>query len=195
MPPSPDDRVRVGEIPVELFEPADAAPPRPGVLVIHESYGLNDDIRRIARRFADNGYVAAAPDVVSQGVRLVCVVRAMRELQTGRGRTVDALEAVLDMLRARDDVGRVGAAGFCFGGGFALLLACRERLDAAAVYYGETRPREELARACPLVGGYGGKDRYLAGKARKLVVTLDDLGAEHDIRIYPDAGHLYMSRA
>src|SRR3954452_13843083 len=95
--------VRAGdrEVPVEVFEPPEGTPtPRAGVLVIHESYGLNDDIRRLARRFASNGYVAAAPDVLTGGPKLLCVARAMRELAAGEGRTVAALEAVLDMLAA-----------------------------------------------------------------------------------------------
>src|SRR5947209_11858182 len=95
MPPSPDDRVRVGEIPVELFEPADAAPPRPGVLVLHESFGLNDDIRRIARRFADAGYVALTPDLYSHGRRIVCLSRVMIDLVRGSiaGEIADILSA------------------------------------------------------------------------------------------------------
>ena len=180
------------EPPVEVFEP-DGPGPHPGVVVIHESYGLNDDIRRIARRFADNGYVAVAPDLLTGGPKLVCVMRAMGDLRKGRGPAVDALEGVLSKLEARDDVGKVGVAGFCFGGGFALLLATRGRVPVAGVYYGEIRKREELAKACPIVGGYGGKDRMFGGKGRKLIATLDELGIEHDVKVYDDAGHSFMS--
>ena len=180
------------EPPVEVFEP-DGPGPHPGVVVIHESYGLNDDIRRIARRFADNGYVVAAPDLLTGGPKLVCVMRAMGDLRKGRGPAVDALEGVLAKLEARDDVGKVGVAGFCFGGGFALLLATRGRIPVAGVYYGETRKRDELAKACPIVGGYGGKDRMFGNKGRKLVATLDELGIEHDMKVYDDAGHSFMS--
>src|SRR6476646_6072902 len=97
--------------PVEVFEPSGDGP-HPGVVVIHESYGLNDDIRRIARRFADNGYVAVAPDLLTGGPKLVCVMRAMRELRKGSGPAVDALDGVLADRRARDDVDKVGVAGF-----------------------------------------------------------------------------------
>jgi len=178
--------------PVEVFEPA-APGPHPGVVVIHESYGVNDDIRRIARRFADNGYVVAAPDLLKGGPKLVCIMRAMRDLRSGRGPAVDALEKVIADLEARDDVTKVGVAGFCMGGGFALLLATRGRIPVAGVYYGDTRPREELAKACPIVGGYGGKDRMFGEKGRKLIRTLDELGIENDLKVYDDAGHSYMS--
>lgn len=183
------------EIPIELFTPPPDGSVRPGVLVIHEVYGVNDDIRRIARRFAENGYVAAAPDLMAGGFKLRCIVRAITALRSGRGGALDELEAVIEWLGARPEVGKVGAAGFCLGGGFALLLGCRERVAASAVYYGEIRSREELSPACPLTGGYGGKDRLFRGKGRKLVATLDELGAEHDIKIYDDAGHSYMSDA
>jgi carboxymethylenebutenolidase len=183
--------------PVEIFRPGAAAggPPWPGVVVIHEIFGANDDMRRIARRFADAGYLAAVPDLFAAGLHLVCLVRAMQALQAGAGPMVDELEAVIGTLEARSDVGRVAAAGFCMGGGFALLLGTRQRVGAAAVFYGDTRPHDELARACPLTGGYGGRDRIFAAKGRELIATLDGLGKEHDIRMYEDAGHSYMSDA
>lgn len=164
-----------------------------GVLVIHEMWGVNDDIRRIARRFADSGYVAAAPDILTGGLKIICLMRAMQDMQRGTGRAVDQLDAVTRLLEQRPDVERVGVAGFCLGGGFALLLGCRQKVSVAAVYYGDPRPRDELARSCPLVGGYGADDRRLAGKAREMIDTLDEVGVEHDFRIYDGAGHSYMS--
>jgi carboxymethylenebutenolidase len=181
-------------VPVEIFRPPGAGP-WPGLVVIHEIFGLNDDIRGIARRFADHGYLAAAPDLMAAASRLVCLVQVARAMHDGSGPMVAELEAVIAALAARPDVGKVGAVGFCMGGGFALLLGTRERVAAAGVYYGETRSRAELARACPLVGGYGAKDRLFAGKARRLVADLDALGKEHDVRIYEDAGHSYMNHS
>ncbi len=195
---SPDETtsidIRHRSVPVEIFKPR--GPGRhPGVLVIHEVYGLNADIRRIARRFGDEGYLAAAPDLTLGGHWIGCMRQAMAALQSGSGPLVKELEAVIAMLEARPDVGRVGAVGFCMGGGFALLLGTRERVSAAGVFYGDTRPREELARACPLTGGYGGKDRMYAPKGRALIAALNELGKEHDIRMYDDAGHSYMNNA
>jgi carboxymethylenebutenolidase len=184
-------------IPVEIFRPSAAShpPPWPGLVVIHEIFGTNDDIRGIARRFADEGYLAAVPNLMAGGLHLACVLRAMRALAAGRGPAVDALEAVVDVLEARSDAGKVGAVGFCMGGGFALLLGTRERLAAAGVFYGDIRQREELARVCPVTGGYGGRDRLFAPKGRELIAALDALGREHDVRIYEHAGHSYMNRA
>jgi carboxymethylenebutenolidase len=182
------------EIPVELFLPRDGRRSA-GIMVLHEIFGVNDDIRRIARRFADAGYVAAAPDLMRAGAHLLCVLRAMQALRAGAGPMVEALERVAALLETRPDVQRVGAVGFCMGGGFALLLGCRQRVTAAGVFYGDIRSRDELARACPLTGGYGGKDRIFAPKGRQLIATLNDLGKEHDVRIYEACGHSYMNEA
>lgn len=181
-------------VPVEVFRPA-SAPPWPGIVVIHEIFGANADIHGIARRFAEAGYLAAVPDLMADGVYVACVLRAMQALRAGTGAIVDELEAVVALLESRSDVTRVGAVGFCMGGGFALLLGTRERVAVAGVYYGDTRSREELARVCPLTGGYGGLDRMFGPKGRQLIATLDELGKEHDIRVYEDAGHSYMNRA
>ena len=181
-------------VPVEIFKPQGTGP-FPGLVVIHEIFGLNDDIRRIARRFASEGFLAATPDLMADGLRIRCVWLAMRALQSGSGAMVEELETLIRLLESRPDVGRVGAVGFCMGGGFALLLGTRERVAAAGIYYGETRSREELARACPVVGGFGAKDRSFAGKGRELIRNLTELGKEHDVRLYEDAGHSYMSRS
>lgn len=178
---------------MEIFR-REGSGPGPAVLVIHEVYGLNDDIRGIARRFAREGFLAAAPDLLAGGLRLRCIAQAMRALRSGSGPMVAELESLIEELEARADVTRVGAVGFCMGGGFALLLGTRQRVGAAGVFYGEIRPREELERSCPLVGGYGGRDRMFAGKGRELIATLDSLGREHDVRMYEDAGHSYMNR-
>jgi carboxymethylenebutenolidase len=184
-----------GTVPVEIFRPRAANGRVPAVVVIHEIFGANDDIRRIARRFADEGYLAAVPDLMAAGLRPVCVWQAMRALRAGAGPMVDELEAVIALLRARPEVRAVGAVGFCMGGGFALVLATRATVAAAGVYYGDGRRRSELACVAPVMGGYGGKDRLFARQGRALIADLEALGKEHDIRIYEDAGHSYMNQA
>jgi len=196
--PAADEHVTVDAsgltVAVEIFRPASEGP-RPAVLVLHEIFGLNDDIRRIARRFADHGYLAAAPDFLHTGWYLGCILRAARDLRSGEGPTVALLEAVLAALAARPDVGKVGAAGFCMGGGYALLLGTRQRVRAAGVFYGDVREREELARACPIVGGYGGQDRIFGPQGRRLLADTRALGRDDDIVVYEQAGHSYMNDA
>ena len=170
---------------------------RPAVIVIHEIFGLNDDIRRITGRIADLGYVALAPDLYdTAGVRALCVLRTMLALRRREGPAFDDLEAARTWLAQRADVdaARTGVVGFCMGGGFALLYAVRAPLRVTGVFYGDVPKRAaELEGVCPVLGGYGGRDRLFAPQGRRLETLLTELGVPHDVRIYPDAGHSYMS--
>ena len=167
--------------------------PWPGAVVVHEAFGLTDDIRRQADRFAAAGYLALAPDLYAWGNTARCLVATMRTLFQGRGRAVDDLRAARAFLAERDDcTGRVGIAGFCMGGGLALLLA-PDGFDAAAPNYGHLpRDAEVLDGACPVVASYGGKDRMLKGAASKLEATLTRFGVEHDVKEYPQATHGFL---
>ena len=179
-----------------LALPASTAP-RPAIIVIHEIFGLNDDIRRITARFADLGWVALAPDLYdTEGMRLLCIARTMLALRRKDGPAFADLEAARTWLAARREVDpqRTGVVGFCLGGGFALLYAVRAPLGAAGVFYGDVpATADELRGVCPVVAGYGEKDRLFAGQGRRLEAHLEALGVAHDVRIYPDAGHSFMS--
>ena len=179
-----------------LALPASMAP-RPAIIVIHEIFGLNDDIRRITARFADLGWVALAPDLYdTEGTRILCIARTMLALRRKEGPAFADLEAARTWLAARPEVDprRVGVVGFCLGGGFALLYAIRAPLGAAGVFYGDVpATAEELRGVCPVVAGYGEKDRLFVGQGRRLAAHLETLGVTHDVRIYPEAGHSFMS--
>lgn len=181
-----------------LARPEPAGAPRPGLLVLHEIFGLNDDIRRIAARFAAHGYVALAPDLYDgRGARLLCMVRLFRALRAGEGQAFRDLEAARVQLAARPEVdaSRIGVVGFCLGGGFALLYAARASLRVAAPYYGEVPKRAQaLAGICPVVAGFGGRDRVFGPQGARLERHLVELGVPHDVRVYPDAGHSFMSQ-
>ncbi len=172
--------------------------PHAGVLVLHEIFGLNDDIRRIAARFAAEGYVALAPDLYSRSrPRALCVARTVLAMLRGHGAALGDLDAAVGYLRARPEVraDRIGVAGFCMGGGFALLVALSSKLQVAAPYYGEVPgDANALAGICPVVGGFGAEDRIFAPQGRRLERHLDVLGVPHDVRVYPGAGHSYMSQ-
>src|SRR3954453_5444581 len=75
-----------------LAEPT-TAPPWPGIVLIHEIFGLNDDLRAKADRFASRGYLALAPDLFSTGPKPMCIVKAFRALNARRGDAFDAIEA------------------------------------------------------------------------------------------------------
>ena len=180
-----------------LARPADGAR-RPAVIVIHEIFGLNDDIRRITARVADLGYVALAPDLFDTGAaKVLCVLRAFLALRRREGPVFADLEAARTWLAQRPEVdaARTGVVGFCLGGGFALLYSLQAPLKAVGVFYGDVpKSPEELHGVCPVVAGYGGRDRLFAGQGRRLDEMLAALHVPHDVRLYPDAGHSYMSR-
>lgn len=170
---------------------------RPAIIVIHEIAGLNDHVRRKAQRFADMGYVAFAPDLYStRGPRLVCIVRTFAGLKGGEGPVFADLDACREWLAARPEVDptRIGVAGFCMGGGIALMFAARGDLGAAAVFYGSVpKHSEALAETCPVLGGYGRRDKIFGKYAARLEEHLTVLGKPHDVKTYPDAGHSYMT--
>lgn len=170
--------------------------PWPGVVVVHEIFGLDDDARQQADRLAAAGYLALAPDLYSAGGALRCVRATMQALTRGSGPAFGDIEAARVELAGRADcTGRVGIIGFCLGGGFALLTAPRG-FDASAPNYGPLPDDldDALQGSCPVVASYGGRDRGLPGAAGKLEVALTRLGVEHDVHEYPEAGHSFMNR-
>lgn len=183
----------------ELFAPFTGEGPFPGVLVLHESFGLNGDIRRIARQFADAGYVAIAPDLYSHGTRLICLTRVIVDmLRGGVSREIADILAVREALADRRDVDpeRIAIAGFCQGGGFALVAGTHPGFRAAAVNYGNVpRSSEPLKGVCPVVASYGARDMIFGRDlARRLERHLETLGVAHDVKTYDGAGHSFFSK-
>ena len=170
--------------------------PWPGVVVIHEAFGLNDDIRKKADRFAAHGYVALAPDLYGGRAWLRCVRGMFRQLRAGSGPAFTALDAARSFLAARDDCsGRTGVIGFCMGGGFALLCAPRDGFAVASVNYGEVPHDAEtvLRGACPIVASFGGRDQMGTKPPERLQRALTVLEIPHDVEVYPGSGHRFMT--
>ena len=205
MPSVTDVRIPLGDgthLPAALALPSTPGASR-AVVVLHEAFGLNDDIRRIAARFADDGYVALAPDFLAGlGPKPLCIARFFRGVgRAGAGRPYRQLDAARAWLGQRPEVDaeRVGVAGFCIGGGFAMLWAAHAGPDAvqvAAPFYGPI-PQDadrELAGICPVVASYGGRDRPFRKMPERLERALTSLGVEHDVQVYPEAGHSFANR-
>jgi len=167
--------------------------PWPGVVVLHEVFGLTDDIKRQADRFAERGYLALAPDLFAWGNTARCLMATLRTMFRGQGRALDDVQGARAFLTDRDDcTGNVGVIGFCMGGGLALLVS-PDGFDVAAPNYGDMpRRSEQLEGACPIVGSYGYKDRRLRGTADKLAGALTNLGVDHDVKEYPTAKHGFL---
>jgi len=172
--------------------------PFPGVVIIHEIYGLNENIKDIARRFAREGYAALAVDLFAGRNRAVCMSRVMYGMLVTplKNSSLNELKAALACLAAQPetDSERIGAIGFCMGGGFAIAWACTDpRLKAIAPFYGANpRPLKAVARACPVVGSYPEQD-FTTSHGRKLEAALAEYNISHDIKVYPGAKHSFFN--
>jgi carboxymethylenebutenolidase len=168
--------------------------PWPGVVVLHQVFGLDDDIRRITDRLAGMGYLAVAPDLMAEG-GLRCLARLFIDVQRGKGDAVDTVQDVVDWITGRSDCnGRIGVVGFCVGGGLAFLMGLTGTVDAVAPNYGKAPKAERLARSCPVVASYGAKDRLFARNASKAERGLAAAGVDHDVKVYEEAGHAFMNQ-
>jgi carboxymethylenebutenolidase len=172
--------------------------PHPGVVVIHEAHGLNDHIKDVTRRLADAGYASLAVDLFTGRNRAVCMARYMAGALGGSVNRygVDDLKSALTLLAKMTNVDaqRLGAVGFCMGGGFAIAWACTDsRLKAIAPFYGvNPRPIEVTSRLCPVVGSYPEQD-FTARSGRALDEALTRFQVRHDIKVYPGTRHSFFN--
>ena len=181
-------------LPGVLTVPDAADGPGPALVMIYEALGMTDEMRRVARDLAAEGYSVLIPDLFARGrVTALCVARAIRTVRRGEGRELDDIEAGRRWLAERPEVDadRIGTIGFCMGGGFALLLAGTGRYKVSAPFYNLPM---EVTRACPVVASYGGRDASTRGYPEKLEARLEALDVPHDIATYPGAGHSFFTR-
>ena len=170
----------------------------PGVVVVHEVFGLNDHIRAVADLLAGEGYAALAVDLFAERRRAVCVARFLNGMLTNAldHEAIRDLKASLGYLAGLPEVddGRLGAIGFSLGGSFVTAWACTDdRLGAAASYYGmNPRPLEAVRNSCPFVGSYPEKD-FTGPQAQRLKKELKRHGIPHDIEVYSEARHSFFN--
>jgi carboxymethylenebutenolidase len=193
---------------------------RGGIVVIQEIWGLADHIKDVADRFAEQNYIAIAPDLLGHvgltpevGAELQQLMAAdeatrtaaqprMREAMGGARSpefaawAVPALQSVVDLLLEQDEVdGSVGVVGFCFGGSYSFALALAEpRLRAAIAFYG-TFPEtgDPAAIACPVLAFYGEEDHGITDGVPELEQRLADAGVDFTARVYHRVGHAFFN--
>jgi len=172
---------------------------KPAIVVIHEWYGLNDFAKRKADAFAKEGYVALAVDLYRG--KVATDADTAHQLMRGlpEDRAVRDMKAGVAYLKTRPDVdpAKVGAVGWCMGGGYALALALAEpTLSGTVIYYGHlvTEPATIASLKVPLVGNFGGQDQGIPPESvREFEAAAKKAGKSVDFKIYPDAGHAFAS--
>ncbi|MFZ0744037.1 MAG: dienelactone hydrolase family protein [Terracidiphilus sp.] len=171
--------------------------PHPALVVIHEWWGLNDWIKQEAAGYAAKGYVALAVDLYRG--KVASDPETAHELSRGlpQDQGVQDLVAAVKYLESRKDVehDRIGAVGWCMGGGYALQLAIAEpALKAVAVNYGAlATDKAALAKIhAAVLGNFGGQDHGIPPDAvHAFEASMQSLGKPVDAKIYPDAGHAF----
>ncbi|WP_028032829.1 dienelactone hydrolase family protein [Chelativorans sp. J32] len=185
-----------GEMKGYLARPADAQETLGAVIVIHENRGLNPHIRDVARRMALEGFVALAPDFLSPlgGTPENEDEARQRIGQLDRQQTVANGVATVTFLEGYEGTnGKVGAIGFCWGGGTVNQLAVSaETLDAAVAYYGSQPDPEQVEDIrAPLLLHYAGLDERINAGIDAFRNALDAAGKEYTIHIYEGVNHAF----
>jgi carboxymethylenebutenolidase len=211
--------VATGELELGYFaRAADGA--HPGVIVIHDVWGLSDHYRDLARRLAAEGFSVLAANLYRRhpDAKITDPGRWIRGLSDPQ--LIGEMQTAVDFLASHASVGRrrVGVVGFCMGGSYAIHAAagCRG-LSAAVAFYGmlshehgllapepgETldplrKPRSPLAAArdvrCPLLGCFGADDPYIPSEdVARLDQQLDASGQPHEVIVYSGAGHAFVN--
>lgn len=174
--------------------------PRAGLIVIHEWWGLNDNIREMSNRLAEAGYLALAVDLYEGPVagdpdEARTLMQALMRDET---RAELHLGAAFRWLQNEGGMERVGTIGWCLGGAMSLraAMAFPEELDAAVIYYGRlvTDPARLAPLRMPILGIFGGQDRGIPiVSVREFETLLQTLGKTAEIIVYEDADHAFAN--
>ena len=184
-----------GEISGYLAHPKSAAR-LPAVIVIHENRGLNPHIEDVTRRLALEGFVALAPDLLSPAGGTPANEDTAREM-IGK---LDAGQVVQNLIQARDFLaahaaanGKVGAVGFCWGGGMANELAVHAPgLNAGVAYYGRQPKSEVVAQIqAPLLLHYAGLDKRINEGIPAFEAALKAVGKSYELHLYEGVNHAF----
>ncbi|MDX1637803.1 MAG: dienelactone hydrolase family protein [Balneolaceae bacterium] len=183
-----------------MAQPEKSGSDLPGIIVIHEWWGLNDNIRMMTRRLAEQGYKALAVDLY-MGESAESPDKAgqlAREAGEHPDRAISNLEQAYAYLTGQQNVSRVGTIGWCFGGGWSLrtALALPDQIDAAIIYYGRlvTDPGQLQVLEMPILGIFGEEDSGIPPEeVNRFEAALNEAGVTNSIHIYEGAGHAFAN--
>jgi carboxymethylenebutenolidase len=208
-----------GRTPAYISRPDDSKP-HPGIILIHEVWGLRDHVKDVADRFAAEGYAVLAPDLIAHtGIMEKMDPNLMKDIWDPEKRaeaqkkmraamtpimvpefgeqTVQRLEGCFGYLKSREYCnGKVGVLGFCFGGTYSYALAIAEpQLNCAVIFYGHApQEMEKLEKVnCPVLVFNGEKDENLIKQLPEVKAAAEKYHKNFEFHQYPNAGHAFFN--
>lgn len=182
-----------------LAFPLGAGSALPGIIVFHEWWGLNDNVRAMTRQLAAQGYAALAVDLYGSAAQSPEEARGLMQAALKNEAALAAhFKAAMNFLRGPLKAKKVAALGWCFGGGMALEAALQlpDQVTATVIYYGHLTADEERLKplTMPVLGLFGDEDQGIpVSDVRAFEATLKKLGRDPEIHVYAGAGHAFAN--
>lgn len=168
----------------------------PGVVMIHEWWGLTDQIKDMAEQLAKEGYQVLAVDLFKGSVAQTPEQARSQTSSLNQEEALDNLKTAVTFLRGKN-AAKIASLGWCFGGGQSLQLSLSgQQLDGTIIYYGNLvtdRPKLQKLKG-PVLGIFGDKDTSIpSAKVQEFETALNDLNIKNSITIYPGVGHAFAN--
>jgi carboxymethylenebutenolidase len=169
----------------------------PGVILIHEWWGLNDNIKSMVRGLASHGYVVMAVDLYTGQVATTPDGARQLLLSFDVQKGITNIDSAVHLLKQNYNVTKIATIGWCFGGSQSLNYALSgNKIDATVIYYGQpvTDTFKLSTIKWPVLGFFGEKDQSISvSQVKEFKSTLDSIGVENEIHIYPGLGHAFAN--
>ena len=169
----------------------------PGMVMIHEWWGLNDNIKEMAEKLASHGYVVLAVDLYNGEVAITSdqARQLITSFDTNVG--IENMNFAASYIQENHNVQKIGSIGWCFGGGQSLNLALNnQNMDATIIYYGSLITEQELLSniSWPVLGIFAEFDQGIPVESvNDFETSLDDLDIPNEIHIYPGVDHAFAN--
>ena len=173
----------------------------PALILIHEWWGLNEDIIAKTKKYSELGYVALAVDLYG-GKNTDKPQEAMilaRGVRSNMSNAFDNLSSAISFLKNHQNVDstKIASVGWCFGGGWSYQIAKNDLgIKASVIYYGQFNPKDDLAKMrASILGHFAEEDRSISiDNVKEFKIKLESLSNSHEIYIYPNTTHGFASR-
>ncbi|MGI9199869.1 MAG: dienelactone hydrolase family protein [Woeseiaceae bacterium] len=199
------ERLPYGEVGEELVYghfvfPADMVEPLPAVIVIHEWWGLNDNVKAMSDRLAAEGYIVLAVDLYGGEIASTASEARQKMIKVVENQQMAAenIRKAYEFVDATAGAPKIGSLGWCFGGGWSLNTAMLfpNDLDASVIFYGQVTADEDQLRplSTPILGLFGEADDGIpVSSVREFEAALGRLRKDYEIHIYPGAEHAFAN--